>query len=236
MRAVAERAGVNERTVYRHFGNERGLRDAVMHRLEEEAGIVLEAMRLDDVADVAARIFEHVSSYPLEPRPPLDPTLVDANRRQRRRCWARSPPSAEGWSETDRRIAAAMLDVLWSVATFERLVADWQLDRAAAIRGATWVIGLIAEAVSSGRPPGATERGLLQHEQCDWSTGDSTFQQLLAEAEEAPVDGWHSRGSTDGPPRSGLPGATAEAPPRGSTGPARFWTSRPAVGRSLPRC
>ena len=39
LRAVAERAGVNERTVYRHFANERALRDAVMHRLEEEAGI-----------------------------------------------------------------------------------------------------------------------------------------------------------------------------------------------------
>src|ERR1700683_2616023 len=36
VRAVAERAGVSERTVYRHFGNERGLSDAVMHRLEEE--------------------------------------------------------------------------------------------------------------------------------------------------------------------------------------------------------
>ena len=35
VRAVANRAGVNERTVYRYFGNERGLRDAVMHRLEE---------------------------------------------------------------------------------------------------------------------------------------------------------------------------------------------------------
>ena len=32
IRAVAERAGVNERTVYRHFVNEQGLRDAVMHR------------------------------------------------------------------------------------------------------------------------------------------------------------------------------------------------------------
>ena len=53
VRAVAERAGVNERTVYRHFGNERGLHDAVMHRLEEEAGIDLEGMQLGDIAKVA---------------------------------------------------------------------------------------------------------------------------------------------------------------------------------------
>ena len=66
---------MNERTVYRYFGNERGLRDAVMHRLEEKAGIELDGMRLEDVADMAARIFAHVSAYPPRPKPPLDPTL-----------------------------------------------------------------------------------------------------------------------------------------------------------------
>jgi AcrR family transcriptional regulator len=84
VRAVAERAGVNERTVYRHFVNERALRDAVMHRIEEEAGIDLAGLRLENVADAAARIFEHVSSYPRKPRPPLDPTLTEASQRQRK--------------------------------------------------------------------------------------------------------------------------------------------------------
>ena len=40
-RAVAERAGVGERTVYRHFATERELRDAVMTRCEQEAGVEL---------------------------------------------------------------------------------------------------------------------------------------------------------------------------------------------------
>ncbi len=83
IRGVADEAGVNERTVYRYFGNEQGLRDAVMHRLEQKAGIDLDGMRLEDVADIAARIFAHVSSYPIRPKPPLDPTLADANLRQR---------------------------------------------------------------------------------------------------------------------------------------------------------
>ena len=82
IRAVAEKAGINERTVYRHFVNEQGLRDAVMHEFEEEAGIDLRGMRLEDVADVTARIFAHVSSYPSDARQPLDPTLLDAKRRQ----------------------------------------------------------------------------------------------------------------------------------------------------------
>jgi AcrR family transcriptional regulator len=152
--AVAERAGVNQRTIYRHFGNERGLRDAVMHRLEEEAGIDLAGLRLEDVADVTARIFEQVSSYPLPPRAQLDPTLTAAGKRQRKALLAAVAARTAAWPEGDRVVAAAMFDLLWSVASYERLVVDWQLDRAGATRGITWVIGLVEEAVRSGRRPG----------------------------------------------------------------------------------
>ena len=153
VRAVAERAGVNERTVYRHFVNERALRDAVMHRLEEEAGIELAGLRLEDVADAAARIFAHVSSFPRKPRPPLDPTLTEASQRQRKALVGAVAARTARWPEADRVVAAAMLDVLWSVASYERLVVEWQLDRDQAIRGITWVIGLVEEAVRKGRRP-----------------------------------------------------------------------------------
>jgi AcrR family transcriptional regulator len=153
IRAVAERAGVNERTVYRHFVNEQGLRDAVMHRLEEEAGIDLAALQLEDVASVAARIFEYVSAYPREPRPQMDPTLAEAGQRQRKALLGAVEARAAGWSRADRVAAAAMLDVLWSVASYERLVVDWRLDRKKAIRVITWVIGLVEEAVRDGRRP-----------------------------------------------------------------------------------
>ena len=153
MRAVAGRAGVSERTVYRHFGNERGLADAVMHRLEEEAGIDLGGMQLDCVATVAAQIFEHVSSYPLEPRPPLDPTLVDANRRQKDALLGAVTTGTRGWSANQQRQAAAILDVLWSVAAYERLVGDWQLDADEAVGAVSWVIGLVEQAVLEDRGP-----------------------------------------------------------------------------------
>lgn len=153
VRAVAEQAGVNERTVYRHFGNERGLRDAVMHRQEEEAGIELEGMQLTDVARVAGQIFQHVSSYPVEPRPPLDPTLVDANRRQKEALVGAVTAAAERWPAQRQVLAAALLDVLWSVATYERLVVDWQIDVDHAVRGVSWVVGLVEDAVREGRGP-----------------------------------------------------------------------------------
>ncbi len=149
IRAVAERAGVNERTVYRHFANEQGLHDAVMHRLEEEAGIELRGMQLDEVAGVAARIFEHVSSFPPDARPPLDPTLQEAKRRQQEALLAAVAGRAATWSEADRRLAAGVLDVLWSVASYERLVVDWQVDRSEATRGITWVIGLVRNAIAA---------------------------------------------------------------------------------------
>ena len=153
MRAVAERAGVNERTVYRHLANERGLRDAVMHRMEEQAGIDLVGLELEGIADAARRIFAEVSTHPLPLRPVLDPTLGDASRRQHDALLRAVAPRTEGWSEADRTLAAAMFDVLWGVAPYERLVADWGLDPDQAVAGITWVIGLIEEAVRAGRRP-----------------------------------------------------------------------------------
>jgi len=153
IRAVAECAGVNQRTVYRHFANERGLRDAVMHRIEQDVGVDLAGLRLEDVAGVTARIFTHVSGHPLEPRRQLDPTLNAAGHRQRTALLSAVAARTARWPETDRRVAAAMLDVLWSVASYERLVVDWQLDRRQVIRGITWVIGLVEEAVRKGRGP-----------------------------------------------------------------------------------
>jgi AcrR family transcriptional regulator len=153
VRAVAERAGVNERTVYRYFGSERGLRDAVMHRNERDAGIDLAGMQLEDIATVATQIFEHVSQYPREPRPPLDPTLVDAKDRQREALLGAIAARAEQWTEEDRTMAAAMFDVLWSVASYERLVVDWQIDHERAVQGISWVIGLVEQAVRDGRGP-----------------------------------------------------------------------------------
>jgi AcrR family transcriptional regulator len=151
IRAVAERAGVNERTVYRHFVNEQGLHDAVMHQFEEEAGIDLQGMRLEDVADVTARIFAHVSSYPPDARQPLDPTLLDAKQRQHDALLAAVGAQAGTWSTEDRRLAAAVLDVLWSVASYERMVVDWQMDPAEATRGMRWVIGLVRQAIATGQ-------------------------------------------------------------------------------------
>lgn len=153
VRGVAERAGVNERTVYRHFPSERHLRDAVLARLTDEAGVDLDALELSDLQATTARVLEFVSAFPLEARRPSDPTLVAADARLREAMLRVVGPATEGWPVDDRTIAAAMLDVLWSVVTYEKLVAGWGLDPKDAIRGATWAIGLVEEALRKGHRP-----------------------------------------------------------------------------------
>ncbi|HEY1828369.1 MAG TPA: helix-turn-helix domain-containing protein, partial [Acidimicrobiales bacterium] len=153
IRAVAERAGVHERTVYRHFTNERGLRDAVMAQLEAESGIVLEGMQLEDVGKVARRILEQVATFPFEPRPELDPTLTAANQRQHAALLDAVAAGAPAWSLDERSMAAGILDVLWSVSAFERLVRDWQLDPEHAAHAIDWVIAMVETAIREGRSP-----------------------------------------------------------------------------------
>jgi AcrR family transcriptional regulator len=153
VRAVAERAGVSERTVYRHFATERALRDAVLERLEEESGVDVGGLALDDVAAMTARMFEYVSSFPLAPRSARDATVASANARQRQALLDALAPHTDGWSARDRAVAGAVLDVLWSVVSYERMVTDWELPPEEAIRGLTWTIGLVTAAVRDGAPP-----------------------------------------------------------------------------------
>ena len=62
-------------------------------------------------------------------------------------------PAAKDWSTTDRRIAAGMLDVLWSPASYERLVGDWDLPPKEAIRAITWVMQLLEDAIRNSSGP-----------------------------------------------------------------------------------
>jgi AcrR family transcriptional regulator len=157
IRGVAQRAGVNERTVYRHFAGEAELRAAVMARLEQEAGVALHELRLDDLRQFTATVLGYVSSFPLDPRTTRDPTLMAAHDRMRDALLAAVQQGNRHWSERDRTIAAAMLDVLWSVGSYERLVADWGLDPQEAINAVTWVIGLVERAIRADERPAPSE-------------------------------------------------------------------------------
>src|SRR3546814_2021788 len=122
-----------------------------MRRLEEQAGIDLEGLELDQISGVTAKSFETVSSHPIEARPELDPTLSAMGQRTRDALLRAVTARTGAWSESAQKVAAAMFDVLWRVAAYERLVAAWELDPEDAVEGHTWGIGMIAEAVRAGR-------------------------------------------------------------------------------------
>ena len=151
-KAVAERAGVGERTVYRHFPTERHLHDAVMQRLESEAGVSYEDVNLANLAETTARVFASLQRFSVrESFPaPHDDAFVSSD--QRRRDALMRAVSDAGGSETRQRVLAGLLDVLWSPASYERLVGSWGLDGADATAAIEWLMAKVVAAVDADDP------------------------------------------------------------------------------------
>jgi len=154
-RAVAERAGVGERTVYRHFPTERHLHDAVMQRLEEEAGITYEDVTLDNLGDVTAKVFSSRGSFAVAEcvTAPDSPTFVAVDQRRRDALERAVAASTASWSDRDRATVAALLDMLWNLPSYERLVGVWNLTPDDATRAITWLIDHVVDAVERDAPP-----------------------------------------------------------------------------------
>ena len=152
-RAVAERAGVSERTVYRHFATERELRDAVMRHLEEEAGVSYEGLVLGDLAEVTALVFSSRGSFAASPMIVDDPTFVAEDQLRRDALRDAVAAAAAEWTDIERDQAAGLLDVLWSVPSFERLVTQWGLGTEDATDTITWALDLVVAAIHAEQPP-----------------------------------------------------------------------------------
>ena len=156
-RSVAERAGVGERTVYRHFPTERHLHDAVMQRLESEAGVSYTEVDLDNLGDVTARVFASLQRFSARETvdTPRDPTFVGVDARRREALLRAVTAAAPHWSETERRVTAGLLDALWNLPSYERLVGVWGVDGATATEAVNWLMAKVIHAVEHDSPPPA---------------------------------------------------------------------------------
>jgi AcrR family transcriptional regulator len=155
-KAVAERAAVGERTVYRHFPTERHLHDAVMQRLESEAGVSYEDVDLTNIGDVTARVFASLQRFSVQPSvdTPRDPTFAGVDVRRREALLRAVSASAPGWSVAERHAVAGLLDVLWNVPSYERLVGEWGIDGGDATRAIGWLMAKVVAAIEDDdRPP-----------------------------------------------------------------------------------
>ncbi|MDG5484078.1 TetR/AcrR family transcriptional regulator [Mycolicibacterium gadium] len=156
-KAVAERAGVGERTVYRHFPTERHLHDAVMQRLEYEAGISYEDVDLTNIDDVTARVFASLQRFSVRKSvdTPEDPIFVGVDARRREALVRAVSAAAPAWSAAQQQTAAALLDVLWNVPSYERLVGVWGIDGTDATRAIGWVMAKVIGAIEDDDAPPA---------------------------------------------------------------------------------
>jgi AcrR family transcriptional regulator len=154
-RAVAERAGVSERTVYRNFPSERQLHDAIMARLEDEAGISYEDVGLDNLADVTARVFASLRRFAIKDTigTPRGPAFAGADARRHEALTRAIAARAPRLPDAQRRSVAGLLDVLWSPPTYERLIGAWDLDNAEAIGAVQWLIAKVIGAVDDNEGP-----------------------------------------------------------------------------------
>lgn len=156
-RAVAERAQVSERTVYRHFPTERHLHDAIMGRLEDKAGIAYEDVELGNLADVTARVFDALKRFAISDSigTPHGSAFVGAETK-RHDALVRAVATAS-LPDAQRRALAGLLDVLWSPTTYERLVGAWNLENTEAVDAVQWLITKVVAAVDNNESPGLTQ-------------------------------------------------------------------------------
>jgi AcrR family transcriptional regulator len=152
-RAVAEQAGVGERTVYRHFPTERQLHEAVMHRLHEEAGVDYAAVTIDNLVEVTRRVLDSMGQYPTAPTGPQPTDQVFEQVDVRRREALGRVVAELDLDEEARATVAALLDVLWNLPAFERLVVGWQLEPQRASTALAWLVELVLRAAQAGEAP-----------------------------------------------------------------------------------
>jgi len=153
IQAVADQAGVSRRTVYRHFASEAVLHAALADRLLDEAGVSYEGLTLDSLPEVTGRVFSAVARFAVTPWavvPAAFPAL-DADRLDSLRSAVDS--QVPDWADADREMAAAALDIVWSVASHEILLRDWKLPPVDAVRVQRWLHTLVTGALRAGEKP-----------------------------------------------------------------------------------
>ena len=158
--AVAEQAGVNKATVYRYFPSERLLHDAIMRHLEDEAGISYADMDLRTINTLVESAYAHLSSFAGYPADTdaeegaEEAPTAGADQRRRDALMRAVAAETPHWPEARRRMAAAVLDVLWGRDTHDRLITVWGLEAGQTTQAVTWAMSLLTEAVREGRDPG----------------------------------------------------------------------------------
>lgn len=157
--AIARQAGVSERTIYRHFPSERELHEALMRRLEDEAGVSYEALTPGNLADMTTKLFASLPSFAVAPAiGPRRTAFATSDVRRRESLLRAVAELTADWPAKDRQMAAAALDVLWTPLSYERLTGNWEFSAKDATRAVTWALERVVEAIRAGSRPTAGKK------------------------------------------------------------------------------
>ncbi len=152
-RAVSERAGISERTVYRYFSTEQALKDAVIQRLVQESGIDLNTLTLGDFSTLIKSLFQYIQSFAAKTEEMADPTFSSVDMERRAALLRSVEQVTPQWSAAQQQIATATLDIFWQPSTYERLLNGWNLDADNSLAALTWIIDLIENAIRNDQRP-----------------------------------------------------------------------------------
>jgi AcrR family transcriptional regulator len=159
---IAERAGVSQPTVYRHFPDRVALVEGLAGRIERDLVSVLGAgtpTSIEEWADRAEAAYrstdEHVAGATADAVLNADPRRVSAHRRQRSEALnnavARSLPGLDADSQ---RQFAALVRTLDSVQTWFRMRVEFGLDGATSGKLVGWAVKTLLHEARNGMMPG----------------------------------------------------------------------------------
>jgi AcrR family transcriptional regulator len=159
IRDIARRAGVAERTVYRHFPDRRGLHEAVTERFREEDGPTMgDADDLDDLADLIGDVYATFEASPRETAAAVllnaDPRRLAEETAERSTQWVER--TARSLPELDERQClgvAAITRTLGSSQMWLRLREEFGMEGDESAALVEWAIRALLAEVRSGNVP-----------------------------------------------------------------------------------
>lgn len=112
---------------------------------------------LDNLGEVTSRVFASLQRFSVHQSfdTPRDPTFVGVDQRRRDALLRAVAASSPDWSDAEQRVTAGLLDVLWNLPSYERLVGTCGLDGADASRAVNWHMTKVIDAIEDYDPPPA---------------------------------------------------------------------------------
>ena len=165
MATVAERAGVSERTVYRHFATRTDLFGAVFASLTDLVAGVYEPTSLDELTETVRSTFPRYERRPEVIRALNSSEIAEesrAARAERRRAMVESALAdiTAGFEPAEKRRLEAAVHVLASSSAYLHLHDFWSMDAEESAGVVEWAVrALVRVAVEEGTPTnGSSDR------------------------------------------------------------------------------